>query len=314
MSTTATTNQTVWIGLLFGLGSVSIWTGFILFSRAGALSPLGLADMVTVRFGTAVLILAPLVWRLRRHWLQPRMFMLGAIGGLAYSLSVYAGFERAPANHAALLLPGLMPIVIAVMATLALREEKSPAIWLGIATSTAGIVVLILESILASGDYLAGDLFFVLACVFWGIYTVLLRAWKLQAWTATTVVVAVTAILYLPIYALWLPKGWGDVSWPVIAAQAFYQGIMATIVQMVFYVKAVQLLGATRMGALMALVPVLVGITAVPLFSEVLTTGSVTGIAFGCIGAVIGLVPNSWWHRCSLITPIPGREDPSEIG
>lgn len=297
MGNTEPTRRIAWIGLLFGLGSVSIWTGFILVSRAGALSPLGLTDMVAVRFGTALLVLSPLVWRLRRHWLQPKMFLLGGIGGLAYALSVYAGFERAPANHAALLLPGLMPIVIALLAAVALREDKSPTVWLGIAVSTTGIVVLMLESLLASRATLVGDLFFMLACVFWGIYTVMLRAWKLQPWTATTVVVVVTAILYLPVYALWLPKGWSEVSWQTITVQAFYQGVMATIVQMVFYVKAVQLLGATRMGALMALVPVLVGILAVPLFGEVLSQGAFIGIALGCLGAGLGLVPATFWRR-----------------
>lgn len=297
MDATASARRAAWVGLLFGLGSVGIWTGFILVSRAGALSPLGLTDMVAVRFGTALLFLAPLVWRLRRHWLQPRMFLLGGIGGLAYALSVYTGFERAPANHAALLLPGLMPIVIAVLAALALREEKSPTVWLGIAVSTTGIAVLMLESLLASRDTLVGDLFFVLACVFWGIYTVMLRAWKLQPWTATTVVVVVTAILYLPIYAVWLPKGWAGVSGQAIAVQAFYQGVMATIVQMVFYVKAVQLLGATRMGALMALVPVLVGVLAVPLFGEVLSAGAILGIVLGVLGAGLGLIPTPFRRR-----------------
>lgn len=290
MSRTATTeSRSLLLGLLFGLGSVLIWTGFILVSRAGALSPLGMTDMVAVRFGTALLVLSPLIWRWRRQWWQPRMFILGGIGGLAYSLSVYAGFERAPANHAALLLPGLMPIVIAVLASLLLKETKTAQVWLGIAVSSTGIAVLMLESLLVSRDALAGDLLFVLACVFWGIYTVLLRAWRLTPWLATVVVVVITALLYLPPYFLVLPQGLAGVSWQTIAVQAVYQGILATIVQMLFYVRAVQLLGASRMGALMALVPVLVGVLAVPVFGEVITPGSFIGIVLGFSGAVLGV-------------------------
>lgn len=290
MTRTATTeSRSLLLGLLFGLGSVLIWTGFILVSRAGALSPLGMTDMVAVRFGTALLVLSPLIWRWRRQWWQPRMFILGGIGGLAYSLSVYAGFERAPANHAALLLPGLMPIVIAVLASLLLKETKTAQVWLGIAVSSTGIAVLMLESLIASRDALAGDLLFVLACVFWGIYTVLLRAWRLTPWLATVVVVVITALLYLPPYFLVLPKGLAEVSWQTIAVQAIYQGILATIVQMLFYVRAVQLLGASRMGALMALVPVLVGVLAVPVFGEVITPGSFIGITLGFLGAILGV-------------------------
>jgi len=278
------------LGLMFGLGSVLIWTGFILTSRAGALTPLGMTDMVAVRFGTALLVLLPLVWRWRWQWFTPRMFLLGAIGGLAYALSVYAGFERAPASHAALLLPGLMPIVIAVLAGLLLKEEKTLWVWLGIATSSLGILVLMFESLMASSEYLAGDLWFMLACLFWGIYTIMLRAWKLQPWVATVAVVAITSLLYLPTYALVLPVGLSEVSWQTVALQAFYQGVLATIVQMLCYVRAVQLLGATRMGALMALVPVFVGALAVPMFGEAMTDGTLIGIALGVVGAGLGLV------------------------
>ncbi len=287
-------------GLLFGLAAVVIWTGFILVSRAGALSPLAMTDMVAVRFATALLVLLPLVWRYRQIWWQPRMVLLGGVGGLAYSVSVYSGFERAPASHAALLLPGLMPVVIALLASLVLREERSLRVWAGIAVSSAGVLLLMLESLFASPEYLGGDLWFVLACLFWGLYTIMLRAWKVEPWVATVVVVTVTALLYLPLYLLWLPKGIMQVGWQTLLLQAGYQGVLATIVQMLCYVRAVQLLGATRMGALMALVPVLVGLLAAPLFDEALTPGVGTGIALGFAGACLGLIRlgvPSWVER-----------------
>ena len=274
-------------GLLFGLISVAIWTGFILVSRAGALSHLEMADLVAVRFTTAFIVLLPLVWKFRRQWLQPRMFVLGGIGGLAYAISVYSGFARAPASHAALLLPGLMPIVIAMLANWMLKETKSTPVWIGIGLSSIGVVVLIMESLLSSREYLSGDLMFVLACIFWGFYTVLLRQWRLQPWPATVIVVAVASTSYLPFYVAVLPKGISAVSWQTIAMQAFYQGILATIVQMLCYVRAVQALGPTRMGALMALVPVIASVLAVPLFDESISAGAAIGILLGGAGAIL---------------------------
>lgn len=281
-------------GLLYALGAVLIWSGFILVSRAGALASLAMTDMLAVRFGTALVLLVPLVWIKRRDLFNLRILVLGAIGGLGYGAFVYAGFERAPATHAALLLPGLMPVMIAVMAYLFAAERKPAVVWLGIAVSSLGIGVLLLNTLLESTRFWLGDLCFVLACFFWAIYTVLLRAWKVPAWTATVGVVMVSGGLYLPLYLGLFYQGFSEQSWALIIGQGFYQGVLATIVQMLLYVRAVQLLGATRMGALMALVPVLAGGLAVPLFGEVLSPILMLSIGLVILGSVVGNLPQSW--------------------
>ena len=77
----------------------------------------------------------------------------------------------------------------------------------------------------------------------------------------------------------------------MIALQAFYQGVMATTVQMVLYARAVHILGATRMGGLMALVPIFASVIAVPLFDEVWTTGLSIAIAMILTGTLISNNP-----------------------
>jgi drug/metabolite transporter (DMT)-like permease len=278
-------------GLLYALGAVLIWSGFILVSRAGALASLTMVDMLAVRFGTAFILLAPLAWRLREVLLNGRILLLGLAGGLAYGAFVYAGFERAPATHAALLLPGLMPVMIAVMAFFFTAERKPFPVWLGIAISSLGIGALLLDTLLQSTQYWLGDLCFVLACVFWATFTVLLRVWKIPAWNATVGVVMVAGGLYLPVYFSLLSSGLSEQSWALILGQGFYQGVLATIVQMVCYVRAVQLLGATRMGALMALVPALAAGLAVPLFGEALTPVLLLSIGLVMLGALVGNLP-----------------------
>nr|WP_067289173.1 DMT family transporter [Marinobacterium profundum] len=281
-------------GLLYALGAVLIWSGFILVSRAGALASLTMTDMLAVRFGTALVLLAPLIWIKRGDLFNLRILVMGLIGGLGYGAFVYAGFERAPATHAALLLPGLMPVMIAVMAYLFAGERKTGVVWLGIAVSSLGIGLLLLTTLLESTRFWLGDLYFVLACFFWAIYTVLLRAWKVPAWTANVGVVMVAGGLYVPFYLGLFYQGFGDLSWALIAGQGFYQGVLATIVQMLLYVRAVQLLGATRMGALMALVPVLAAGLAVPLFGEALSPALMVSIVLVMLGSMVGNLPPSW--------------------
>ena len=294
-------------GLIYAAVAILIWTGFILISRAGSLASLAMTDMLAIRFGTAMVLLAPLAWRYRRPLFSFRILVLGLFGGLGYGLFVYSGFARAPATHAALLLPGLMPVLVAVAAVILAGERRPRMVWIGILVSSVGVAVLLLETLLQSSRYWVGDLCFVGACVCWAVYTALLRTWALEPWVATVGVVVVTALLYLPVYVLWLPGGLADASWSMLLSQSLYQGVLATIVQMICYVRAVQLLGATRMGALMALVPMLAGGLAVPLFGEALSIGLVVSIALVLLGSVVGNLPSQNRLRPRGVASLPGR-------
>ena len=81
---------------------------------------------------------------------------------------------------------------------------------------------------------------------------------------------------------LTLPELAGD-----ILLQAFYQGILATIIQMLFYVKAVETLGPSSVGSLMAIVPLTAGLSAIFLLGEELTLALIVGLLLVSIGAGI---------------------------
>lgn len=282
-------------GVMYALGAVMIWTGFILVSKAGALAALAIPDMIMVRFGTAFILFSPFIWRHRKTIFQWRMGVLGAIGGLAYAVSVFNGFSQAPATHAALLLPGLMPIMIAVFAYFVAGERHNASSWVGIIISSLGIAALLIETLTSDSRYWQGDISFVVACVFWGIFTVLLRRWKFAPWHATLGIITVTTLLFTPIYMLFLPHHILDVPLQMVGLQAFYQGVMATTIQMVFYGRAVHLIGATKMGGLMALVPVFASVIAVPLFGEQWTLGLTIALTFILTGTLISNLPVMNW-------------------
>lgn len=296
-------------GYLYGLVAVIIWTGFILVSRAGSLSALGVSDMIMIRFGTAFILLLPFIIKMRKRVFTQKMFALGAIGGIAYCATAFSGFANAPATHAALLLPGLMPIVIAVMAYLLAGERHSHKVKAGILISSLGILALLVETLLHGSDNLKGDIYFVLACVSWGLMTVLLRRWKIPAMEFTIGIVATTCVMYAPVYALWLPKSIGEAPVSMLAIQAVYQGLLAIIVQMICFGKAVQMIGATRMGALMALVPVFASVLAVPLFGESVTIGLVIALVSILVGTLIGnfKAQDIRWLANKVTRPSPHR-------
>lgn len=279
-------------GYLFAALTVGIWCGFVLVSRFGGASALTPYDTVALRFIPAVLLLLP-IWCWQRTPAQlftRQLLTLALVGGLGYSLFVYSGFKHTPAAHAAILLPGILPFNTALFAWLLLGERPQRSRWIGLIVIAFGIALLAADT-LAGGASLLGDGLIVCASLCWALYTVLVRRWQIAPWDATVSCALLTALAYLPIYALLLPKQLSEASWTLLITQSIYQGIIVVIVAMVLYMKAVAALGPSRVGALMALVPACAGILAVPLLNEPLSLHLIAGLILVSLGAFIGSRP-----------------------
>lgn len=259
-------------GYVYAFAAVAIWSGFILVSRQGGISALSAYDVMAIRYVTASLLLFPVwfFWQ-RFNVFEIRFLICGLIGGLTYALLAFNGFERAPASHAAILLPGLLPLIIVLLNALFHHERYPLMKWFGIALISCGILLLLSEEKNeATGAF--GHVFLIGAAVCWGIFSVLINRLGIRPWEATISIAFITCIVFMPVYLIFMPSNITVDLWGELSLQAFYQGIMATIVQMLFYVNAVQLIGSSRMGAMMAIVPILAGFGAIVLFDEVLTS------------------------------------------
>ena len=268
---------------------VGIWSGFILVSRSGGISVLTSWDIMAIRYATATALLLPYWWFWRRTaLLQPHSVALAALGGLAYGVLAFASFKLAPAAHAAVLLPGLQPFAAALVAWWWLHEVPHRGRVIGLCVIALGVLCLGVDSALRGSRVAVGDVLMVGATMCWAAYSVLLRRWQVAPWDATLAVTLVTAMLYLPVYVLALPTHLAQAAWSDIALQALYQGLIATIVQMLLYVRTVSLIGPTRLGMLMALVPGLAGVAAVPLLGEALSAWVLAGLVLVGLGAWLG--------------------------
>lgn len=96
------------------------------------------------------------------------------------------------------------------------------------------------------------------------------------------------ALAYLPLYALALPKTILSAGLGEIALQAAYQGALAAVIQMVIYMRAVELLGPPRMGMLVALVPPLGALAAAAVLHEPLTPPLILSLLLVSAGVFIG--------------------------
>lgn len=270
--------------------AVAIWSGFILVSRAGGTTALTPYDTAALRFGTALLILLPIWWRQRRplHLFSIPIILVAMFGGVIYALLVYSAFKYAPATHAAILLPGIMPFAIALLAWLILREKPNRARWYGLLFIAVGVPCLAWDTFREQGAAWIGDLLFVAGSFCWALYTVLVKKLRVTPWEATVGGAIVAALFYLPLYWLFLPKAMADVGWIMILMQSLYQGVLAIILAVLLYMRAVALIGPSGMGAFMALVPAIAGFAAVPVLGESLSPPLVLGLILVSAGAYVG--------------------------
>ena len=282
-------------GYLAAIGTVAIWSGFIVISRLGGKSVLTPFDVLALRLGFAALLLLPFAGSLPPgSWTDARLWTLTLCGGVIYGVAVYSGFKFAPASHAGILLPGIQPFLIPlvgwlIMGTRAQRQQLQGLVAIGL-----GVLCVASPSIL-HGQWdptvLLGDLLFLLASVAWAIYSVLAKRWGFSPWVLTRVLAIGSAALYLPIYAVFLPRNLEAAPLSTLILQGLYQGVGTTIVAMLLFLKAVATIGPARMGSMIALVPVLAGVAAAPLLDEPLTPELIAGLVLVSIGAFIAARP-----------------------
>lgn len=294
-SSTPTARPSAMQGYLAALGTVVIWAGFILISRLGGKTGLTGWDIVALRLGTAALVLLPFSLNLPAGtWRDKRLWTLALTGGLLFLVLVYAGFKLAPAAHGGILLPGMQPFLVTALAWLLLGarppRQRLRAL-IPIAAGVACVAAPVLLGQHAGLSTLPGDALILGASLAWATYSVLVKKWAYDAWLLTRFVALASTLIYLPIYILWLPKGLDQVPTSMLVLQGLYQGIGPTILAMILFLRAVTILGAERTGALVALVPVLAGLGAVPLLDEPLTGWLVAGLLLVSGGAFLAARP-----------------------
>jgi drug/metabolite transporter (DMT)-like permease len=278
-------------GLIAAFFAICIWTGFILVSRYGGKGVLTGWDVTALRFGVGALIA---LFFLPRVTLPPYKVILlfSAFGGIGYSVVVYAGFRMAPAAHASVLLPGALPFATAVIAWLWLRHKPSPPQQIALMLVFIGITLTAADTLYhgahLTGMQMIGDLLFLCGSSSWAVFTLLLRRYPMPPLTAAVTTTLGSAILYLPVWWLFLPSTLVQAPPAEIAMQAAYQGVLVVFVAMMLYTFAVRSLGGQTVTLLMAIVPGVSALAAVPVLGEPLSLLTLAGLGAVTMGAVLG--------------------------
>lgn len=195
---------------------------------------------------------------LRRSWLI--LLLLAVFASVLQHLPVYIGLRTTTATTASLL-NATTPVFILLLGWLVLGERLSATVLAGVAVALAGAIWIVTRGqpgSLVHWALEAGDLWILLGTVSWAAYTVLLR-WRpaaLPPLAFLSAIAVLAALVSLPVAAIEFASGsyfiW---SLPVVGS-LLYMGLGATVLAYIFWNRGVEVLGASRAGPFMYLMPV----------------------------------------------------------
>jgi drug/metabolite transporter (DMT)-like permease len=259
-------------GAVYGLAAVCIWAGFIVVSRLGVRTSLTPWDVAAIRFAVAGLLLLP--YALKKGLALDRLGWLGAAAivtgcGAPMVLLVNAGLLFAPAAHAGALFPGVMPLMVAILAAVILKEGFTLQKSVGLILIAAGAVGIVWGTggVIGTAQNV-GHAMLLAAALAWAGYTVAMRRARLDGLHAAAIAAVGSLLLYLPAYA-WTAGGRVfNAPFADIALQAVVQGVLTAIVALLLYGRMVGILGATRGAAFVALTPAMTALLGIPVLGE----------------------------------------------
>jgi drug/metabolite transporter (DMT)-like permease len=274
-----------WAGL-----SVLIFAGWFVVTRFSVTRELRVWDVAALRFGVGALILLPVLFRGAtrisvRQWLEGLMY--SCLWGVPFVLAVGYGLQLTSAGRAAAITPTLMPVFAGVLAWIFLKESPGIVRWCGYLAILIGLLWMVIGGVSAHGDANpVGLMALVAAAAMWALYTVLFRRSALSPVQAAALICFWSAVLFLPVYIFGGLSRLALASVSEIGLQAVYQGALMSGVAIVSFNRSVALLGPSAATAIIALIPAVAALVAIPVLGELPSTGECLALA-AVIGGVL---------------------------
>lgn len=280
----------VLVGTLCGTGASLAWAAGFVAAKHGIEIGFAPADLALHRFLWSGLLLMPIVFRDGLTTLGGigwgRATIMSILSGPPQALIAYTGFILVPLGHGTTIQPATAALVGIVLAAVVLRERLSGSRIIGAVAIIAGLMVFGYESLTTIGRHgIGGDLLFFGAGAFWATFGILLRQWQISGTRVVAAVGALSVLIYAPLYFVFVGyDGILRMSLYENLLQVLVQGIIAGVLPIFLFARAVTLLGAGRAATFPALVPgfsLIIGFLALGVVPSI---AQVIGLAIVLIG------------------------------
>lgn len=274
-------------GLFWAATAIAVWSGSLVMLRLGVTTSLNAYDLTAIRFGVAALILVPVaLWRgfvLGRLGIGGFLVMVAGFGA-PYVLLISLALKSAPASAAGSLNPGVMAVASVFLGWVILRDR------IGMARISGVVLILVAITLFAglTNTVTIGHLILIGTGIMWAGYSLVVRRAGIPALSATAIVAIGSAVIYLPIYIMVLPKRIAAAPLPDVLMQAGFQGVLVSVLAIYAFNRSAELLGPVVGATLPALIPVATLVLGVVVLGE--TAGIEEVVPAVLIGAGVALI------------------------
>jgi drug/metabolite transporter (DMT)-like permease len=264
-----------WAYVLLTLTTL-MWGGNAIAGRlaVGEISPMVLTCL---RWVFVVAVMIPLVGRqvvaewakIRARWVFT--ILMGAFGFTAFNGLFYAAAHHTTAVNLTIF-QGAIPVLVLLGTVLFFGARVIPLQILGMIVTILGVVLVSVKAdleILKTLSLNIGDVWMLIACVFYAGYTLGLRHRpNIPGLVFFAAMAMVAFISSLPLIGLEIARGTAQFPTPKGWLILLYVAVMPSLLSQLFYMRGVELIGPARAGLFVNLVPVFGALLAVLLLGE----------------------------------------------
>jgi drug/metabolite transporter (DMT)-like permease len=263
-----------------------MWGGNAIAGRlaVGEISPMVLTCL---RWVFVVAVMIPLVGRqvvaewakIRARWIFT--ILMGVFGFTAFNGLFYAAAHHTTAVNLTIF-QGAIPVLVLLGTVLFFRARVILLQVLGMIVTILGVVLVSVKAdieILRTLSLNIGDVWMLIACLFYAGYTLGLRHRPAMPGLVFFAAMAgVAFISSLPLIALEIARGTAQFPTPKGWLILLYVAVMPSLLSQLFYMRGVELIGPARAGLFVNLVPVFGALLAVLLLGEPFATYHALGL------------------------------------
>ena len=276
-------------GYLAAVCFVVIWGGWVVGTRHAVTHSLDPAAVGILRFGVAAVLLFPFAWRAgffaRGKALVLAIMVIGS--GAPFFMLVANGMRSTPAADSASLVPGTMPLVVALLSAAFFKERMGWPRWLGFACVAVGIMAIGGRDLFIPHGATFGHVMLLSGACVWAGYTLAFRKSGLSAIESAALVGFWSTVLLLPFGTVPLIEAVRSGLAREVATQTLIQGLLSGVIAIIAYNYAIGKLGPSRGSAFVALVPVVAALIAIPVLGEWPDLPSVIGVVATGVGVTL---------------------------